>query len=304
MTPHVLTVTLNPAIDRIIRHDLRLPLSVSLAGGKGVNVARAVRALGVPVFAIGVAGGASGSLLVELLDAEKIPHNFLRIQGTTRTNLTMVDKNGVVRRRMGTGPVLTKKERDGFAVFCGPDIRRSSAVVFSGSLPLKFPIKAFSALIVHARRSGAFTVVDTSGPALKAVLDLGVDVIKPNRQEAEDILGFKLSSEALVRKALRTFIGYGIKKVLISLGEKGIAASDGEKDLWVKTPMIRKGHTVGCGDAALAGFLSEHMKGKDFCACVAYAAACGCANVGAGVPGGIVKKNIQHAFSRRKIVWL
>jgi fructose-1-phosphate kinase PfkB-like protein len=108
----------------------------------------------------------------------------------------------------------------------------------------------------------------------------------------------------MVRKALRTFIGYGIKKVLISLGPDGLAASDGEKEFWVKMPVVKTGHAVGCGDAAVAGFLSAQARRKDFSLCVAYAAACGSANMRADVPGGIIKKNVQHAFTRRKIIWL
>ena len=168
-------------------------------------------------------------------------------------------------------------------------------------------MKEFAALIVHAQRSGALTVVDTRGAALKAALGSGVDVIKPNRQEAEDVLGFKLSSRAMLRKALRSFVRYGIKKVLISLGRDGIAASDGEEEFLMSTPVVTTGHAVGCGDAALAGFLSMHLKGKDFPVCVAYAAACGHANARANIPGGIIKKNVEQAFRalmRRKVIWL
>jgi tagatose 6-phosphate kinase len=304
MTPHILTITLNPAIDRIIRHDRALPSDVLLAGGKGVNVARAAKALGVSVRAIGVAGGSAGHLLGELLDQERIAHAFSPIEGATRTNVTTVGKNGSVRRKVEPGPRMTKKERDAFALVCGCEIRRSSAVVFSGSLPLKFPVKEFASMLAQAQASGVITVVDTRGSALQTALDLGVDIIKPNREEAEDVLGFKLSSRAMIRKALRTFIGYGIKKVLISLGKDGLAASDGQKGLLVSLPVVTTGHAVGCGDAALAGFLSAHFKGKDLGGCAAYAAACGYANARADVPGGIIKKNIQFGFMRRKFVWL
>jgi 1-phosphofructokinase family hexose kinase len=304
MQPHILTITLNPAIDRIIRHDRPFSSPMSFAGGKGVNAARALQALGASVRAIGVAGGAAGRSLDELLDEENIPHGFFLIKAMTRMNLTVVGKDGAVRRKVEPGPVVTRKERDAFAVVCCREIKRSSAAVFSGSLPSKFPLKDFVFLVSSAQRSGVLTVVDTSGPALQAALDLGVDVIKPNRSEAEDVLGFKLSSHAMIRKALRTFTRYGIKKVLISLGQEGIAASDGQKELWVRMPVVKKGHAVGCGDAVLAGFLNAQFKGRDLAVCAAYAAACGYANVRADRPGGILKKNVQHAFTRRKVLWL
>ena len=304
MSPHILTITLNPAIDRIVRHDRSLPYDVSLAGGKGVNVARALKALGVSAEAVGVAGGASGLLLGEFLDREKIRHRFFPVEGVTRINVTTVGKNGAVRRVLEPGPVLIKKERDAFLAFCSSEMRRSSAVIFSGSMPVKFPVSEFACMVSRAQAVGALAVVDTSGPALKGVLDLGVDVIKPNRKEAEDVLGFKLSSRAMIRKALRTFVRYGIKKVLISLGEEGVAACDGRDALLVRTAVVTSGHAVGCGDAALAGFLAAHFKRQKFPACVAYAAACGSANMRADVPGGIVKKNIQDALRRKEILWL
>ncbi len=300
----ILTVTLNPAIDRIVHYDGVSRSTVSLAGGKGVNVARTLRALAVPARAIAVAGGVSGKLLDALLDEENIAHILLPVKGLTRTNSTVVGKDGVVRRKLGPGPVLTKKERDAFKAIYLREIKGAHAVVFSGSLPLKFPVKEFAEMVSRAKCPGCMSVVDTRGPALASVLDLGVDVIKPNRQEAEDVLGFKLSSRSMIRKALRTFIRCGIKKVLISLGEQGIVASDGSQELWVRVPVLKTGHTVGCGDAALAGFLSAHFKANDFSASVAYAAACGYANVLAGRPGCVISKNIQHALTRRKIVWL
>ena len=272
-----------------------------------MNVARAARALGASVRSIGVAGGPAGCLLDELLDKEKIPHEFFLIQGVTRTNQTVVGKSGGVRRKIGAGPFVTKKERDAFAAFCCREARHAPVVVFSGSLPLKFPVKEFSNLVFHAQHPGVLTVVDSRGPALKAALELGVDVIKPNRGEAEDVLGFKLSSRAMIRKALRSFVRYGIKKVLISLGSDGLAASDGEKEFLMSTSAVTGGHAVGCGDAALAGFLCAHLKGKDLLGCAAYAAACGHANVRADVPGGIIKKNVEQALGvlmGRKVIWL
>ena len=277
---------------------------LSLAGGKGVNVARALKRLGVPVQAVGLSGGVSGQMLHALLDEEKIAHIFSPVKGVPRTNVTAVSGNGIVRRKIGLGPRVTKKEREVFRLLYAREMRAVSIVVFSGSLPLKFPVKDFADLVVDAQHSGVHVAVDTSGPALQTALDLGVDIIKPNREEAEDVLGFKLSSRTMIRKALRTFMSYGIKKVLISLGEAGIAASDGREAVLIRMPVVKRGHSVGCGDAALAGFLRGYLKHRDFKTCVAYAAACGCANMLTDVPGGIVKKDVEDAFRRKEIIWL
>lgn len=307
MASEVLTITLNPAIDRIIRHDRGLPSVASWAGGKGVNVARALKALGVPVTAVAPAGGAAGRLLGEVLEEENIAHQLSPAKKETRTNVTMVCRNGAVRRRIDAGPALTRKEQEALVLLCTRAARSCAAVVLSGSLPLNFPLKVFKGLVLGLHRPGVLAAVDTRGPALEATLELGVDIIKPNREEAEAVLGFRLSSPDKIRKALRTFISYGIKKVLISLGSDGLAASDGKKELLVRLPAITTGHAVGCGDAALAGFLSAELRDRGFSACVVHAAACGHANAHGDVPGGITQKDVRYAytlFQKRKILWL
>ncbi len=152
-------------------------------------------------------------------------------------------------------------------------------VVFSGSLPPGFPVTEFTGLVRMARREGAITAVDTSGTALRAAARLGVDIVKPNREEAEALLGFKLSSKPAITKALHTLHGYGIKKVLISLGSKGLAAFDGKYEVLAKVPVVRNGMPVGCGDAALAGFIVALIDGKDLKTCADRAAACGAENM-------------------------
>jgi fructose-1-phosphate kinase PfkB-like protein len=134
-------------------------------------------------------------------------------------------------------------------------------------------------MVRRTRKAGVLTAVDTRGPALAAILGLGVDVIKPNRAEAAEVLGMRLARRADVKKALRIFHGYGIKKVLISLGRDGVAAFDGTREVWGRTPVVRGGHTVGCGDAALAAFVAGCLDGDDLEGCAMRAAQSGAANI-------------------------
>lgn len=286
MSKKILTVTLNPAIDRIVSAGKK-DIGKFHAGGKGINVARAARALGLDVKAVGVEGGVTGWMLEGLLKQEGLPHQFFVVHGATRINTTRIARDGAVTRDIRPGPVLQAAERKAFAVFFARQLKGCAAVVFSGSLPSRFPVSAFVSLIRCARRNGALVAVDTSGKALAAAIKEGVDVIKPNREEAGEALGFRLSSKACIRKALRSFQGCGIKKALISLGEDGMAAFDGRAEVWVKLPAVRGGHGVGCGDAALAGFLAAQLAGKDFKGSVRQAAVCGRAAMTADKPGGI-----------------
>ena len=289
MAKKILTVTLNPAIDRIVSVG-KGDIGQFHAGGKGINVARAARALGVEVKAVGIEGGVTGWMLEGLLQQEGLPHQFFVVDGATRVNTTKIFKSGAVRREFQPGPVLGEAERRAFTAFFKAQLKGCASVVFSGSLPPGFPVAAFTALIRCVRQSGAMVVVDTSGAALVAALGEGVDVIKPNAQEAGEALGFRLSSKAHISKALRSFHGYGIKKALISLGKDGMAAFDGQEEVWVKLPVVRGGHGVGCGDAALAGFLAAQVEEKSFRASVRQAAVCGRAAMKVDRPGGIKRR--------------
>ncbi len=296
MRNSILTVTLNPAIDRIVHisHGHKPGLGNFFAGGKGINVARAARRLGAPVKATGVEGGVTGWMLEELLSKEGLPHDLFIIGAETRVNTTRVTSDGRVERVLHPGPRMTRVEHKAFEAFFARQTRGYGTIVFSGSLPPGFPLAFWMRLLKIARRAGACVVVDTSAAALAAALKCGVDIIKPNRAEAEEVLGRRLRSKAAIKKALHTFLGYGIKKVLISLGHEGLAACEEGRDVTVRVPCIKEGHAVGCGDAALAGFLVADRSGKGLRASACFAAACGTANLLCVKPGDITKKDIQR----------
>ncbi len=306
MGSKVLTVTLNPAIDRIVRIEKMLvgrdhcsTAAMALAGGKGVNAARALCALEVPVQATGLCGGVAGDLLTALLTQEGLPHAFVRIAGATRINTTIMDRAGAVTRVIETGPRVTAGEQRTFMVQLLQQAKACEAVLFCGRLPPGISGAALVRMIAAVKQKVSLVAVDTSGLALKAVLKAGVDIIKPNRAEAEEVLGWHLTSESRVARALDAFLNHGIKNVLISLGQDGLAASNGQEMLWVRVPPVKGGHAVGCGDAALAGFVAGHLAGKPFAACVDQAAACGTANMFAVIPGGI-SRNIIRKLGLKK----
>ncbi|MEI8011400.1 MAG: 1-phosphofructokinase family hexose kinase [Candidatus Omnitrophota bacterium] len=300
MRGKVITITLNPAVDRLVRLEKfsagtehRAGAGLVSAGGKGINAARALRALAVPVMAGGMCGGAAGDLLTALLQKENLPHSFSRIKGETRTNTTMVDRAGAVTRVIESGPLVTVKEQRAFAALLPEYIKDGAGILFCGSLPPGISAAAFARILAAVKGKVPFIGVDTSGDGLKAAIKAKVDMIKPNRAEAEEVLGRRMGSAAAVEKALAVFLGYGVRQVLISLGKDGLAASDGHDAVWVRVPPVKGGHAVGCGDAALAGFVAGRLAGKSFAECADLAAGCGTANMFAAVPGGISRNIVR-----------
>jgi len=280
----ILTLTLNPSIDRTLcvkaltpGREMRVISVTACPGGKGVNVARALRALGVPVTSL---------TLTDILDV--LP----------RVNTTVIDQKGCSSRFLEPGPLIAKAQWHRVEAAVRKAARQAEGVILSGSLPPGVPAEAYARLVRGTRQA----FLDTSGPALVAGVHAAPFLIKPNREEAEALLGYRIRSRAAVRKALRSLAGYGIKRVLLSLGEEGLAGTNGQDFLRAALPS-RRGLTVGCGDAALAGFLAAqqlsagaihesplHQAFKHdagFAGALAMAAAAGAANVGVAVPGEI-----------------
>ena len=334
MSKGILTVTVNPAVDVTVtvpppgelrmrcpprqrrgetsptkifdfgeagstRHSqLRMRCSTNCvlsAGGKGVNVARALRNLGVPVLAVGLAGGETGKSLQEFLRGEKIPNAFVRVREPTRLNVTVPGPRlGSCDRVIQEGPRLTPKEVQRFEIRCRQWLRRSRLVVLAGRNAAGAPVDWYARLVRLARKEGVPAAVDTSGAALEAALKAKPFLIKPNRAEAEEILRRRISSPAEIKNAVRRFHGRGISVVLLSLGSRGAVVSDGQ-NIWHARPPLaslaaggppraRAVNDVGCGDALLAGFLSTFGK-KSLPEALRLGVACGTANVLNSTPG-------------------
>ena len=275
----VLTVTLNPAVDRILKvgefsigKDHRVSSVEVSAGGKGVNVARALNALGV----------AAHSLTLLDDELEKM-----------RVNTTLIDVKGRVTRMIEPGVPASRTAQRRFMHLFKTRLRSCRHVIFSGSLPPGMDPSYLTALMGIAQKQGAWVAVDTSGLALKTVVKQRVDCVKPNRAEAQELLGIKLSTRSQIRKALHALAGCGIKDVLVSLGQDGLAGFDGEHEIFARAPVVRGGHALGCGDAALAGFVAAYLKKRNFQRCVGFAAACGAAAARESIPGGIKRQDVK-----------
>jgi 1-phosphofructokinase family hexose kinase len=298
MPAPVITVTLNPAVDRTIK-GRRVKLS---AGGKGINVSRALKVLGVRSTAGGLAGGAAGRYILSELGREGIDCRFARIKGLTRTNLTLIDAKGRAIRGIQAGPAVTKAEFAGFKKKFASLIKGRDYAVFSGANANGPGLSAYAELIRISRKSGVVAVLDTRGAALRAGLRAGPDIVKPNAEEAEYITGIAPRTEKDISRIMGIFRKKGAGTVLLTLGDRGAAACDGGRVIFARPPRIGNGNSVGCGDAFLAGFIARRIEGGDLASCLRAATAAGAANAAGMVPGSFKKKDYKWIYSRTTLV--
>ncbi len=282
----IITVTLNAAIDRSLsvtsfrlgrRH--RPVDQTTMAGGKGVNIARALKRLDQPVIATGFAGGATGTRIVEQLTQESILNDFVRIGEESRTNMAVFDPtNGQTTEVNERGPAVTEVE---IGLFCDKLLylaRSAAVVVFAGSLPRGVEPDIYAGLIRDVRKLGVQTVVDTDGEPLHYAVRAEPDVISPNVLEAEELVGHEFNDEEDRAIAVREMVNLGPREAIMTLPDGCVACvqDSGERRLvrvWMDPREVVAG--VGSGDAFLAGFVASRYGGRGTEDALRYGVACG-----------------------------
>ena len=256
----IATVTLNPATDMTmsipgfaVGRTNRGQVERVDPGGKGINVAKAVRQLGCPVVALGFQAGSGGQAIAGALAERDIQVDFLEIPGETRVNLKIKDPvTGSETEINQLGFHVDAEHLDRLAQKIEDYARRCTVMIYSGSLPPGTPIDIYARFIRIARKAGAQTVLDTSGAALKSGLAAGPEWIKPNRAEAEELLATRLTGEAELADAARRLLTAGAGQVVLSLGAEGALAASADQ-LWrAYPPAIQVRSSIGAGDAMVA----------------------------------------------------
>jgi tagatose 6-phosphate kinase len=295
----IITVTLNAAIDKTLavpnfrlgrRH--RAVEQTSMAGGKGVNVARALKRLGQPVIATGVAGGPTGTRIIEQLTDEAILNDFVRIREESRTSTAVVDPTTGDQTEINErGPEVTEGELELFVDKLLYLAKGAAVCVFSGSLPRGIPDELYARLIGEINRLGVLTVLDSEGEALRLGTRAEPGIVTPNEPEAEELVGHEFSDDDDRAQAMHEIVELGASEALMTLPSGCLAFTrDGhERTLYsarIDPGLVESRSTVGSGDAFLAGMVAARYGGRSAEDCLRFAVACGAESVqhfGAGV---------------------
>jgi tagatose 6-phosphate kinase len=280
----IAVVALNPAqdithhVDGVDWAGVNRPVTVRAApGGKGLNVARTLHALGAEVRLLGLAGGSTGAAVRSGLEASGVQADFTPIAADTRRTFTVVDsRRGAVALFNEPGPAVTAAEYAGFAASYAGALAGCAAVVLSGSLPGSLPADTYAGLTRRAAKAGVPVLLDTSGEALACGAAARPAMIKPNLAELERAVGRALPSRPAVIEAAEELRGLGAEAVIVSLGADGLLAvtRDGS---WLAAPRPVEGNPTGAGDAAVAGLAHGLVLGRSWAERLRHAAALGSA---------------------------
>ncbi|HEX5990066.1 MAG TPA: 1-phosphofructokinase family hexose kinase [Solirubrobacterales bacterium] len=282
----ILTVTLNAAIDRTVavpnfrlgrRH--RAVESRTVAGGKGVNVARALSLLGRPVIAAGFVGGPTGTRVLEGLQEESVLTDFTRIASETRINLAVIDPTSGEQTEINErGPAVSPEEVKALFDRIGYLAGGAKICVLAGSVPPGAGDDLYARLIDDLSRRGVPVVLDAEGEAMLAGVRAGASMVTPNEREAEELVGQEFADRGDLAQGLLELVRLGAGEAAITRPDGCVAAvgeGSSRRLLEVHTEPLEAVSTVGSGDAFVAGYVAARYEGRSAEDCLAYGVACG-----------------------------
>ncbi|MCW2951543.1 MAG: 1-phosphofructokinase [Conexibacter sp.] len=299
----IITVTLNTAIDKTLevpnfrigrRH--RSVDQTTMPGGKGVNVARAIKRLGRPVIATGFAGGATGTRIVEALTAEAILTDFVRIREDSRTNTAVLDPTTGGQTEVNErGPAVSERELELFRDKLLYLAQGADICVFAGSLPRAVDSDVYAGLIRELHKLGVTTVVDTDGEPMRHAVRAEPTVVTPNVTEAEELVGHEFNDDEDRTAAIAELVELGPHEAIMTVPDGCFAqvqTEDGPQRYRVRIEQQEARAAVGSGDAFLAGYVAARYDGNAPVECLRFGVACGAESTqhfGAGVidPHGV-----------------
>ncbi len=286
----ILTLTVNPAIDRTITVD-RLAFedrayilaSKDTPGGRGINASMVIHAFGGKTIAVLPAGGASGARFEEFLKDCGFPVVVVPIRNKVRTNLTLTDKNGLTMKLNEPGPTLTKAECSKLDKAVRAKMEGVSWLMLCGSLPPGVPDTFYASLIEFAHKKHVKTLLDTDGEALRHGLDARPTIVKPNQAEAERLLNTALLTRTHYLSAAEKILRMGAECVVLSLGSRGVVSASAGGLLEGIPPRVDAISPIGAGDALSAALVYMLEEKQEFPEALRWGVAAGTAS--AELPG-------------------
>lgn len=302
----------NLTIDRTMRvaelvpgRVLRASEVLATPGGKGLNVARAARAMGVAATLVSFVPGRTGQAAAALIGDERVVLRGLRCPGEIRSTAVVMEDDGRVTVLNEPGPELPPERWRVYAEEVARALDGAGALVCSGSLPPGAPVDGYARLAALARSRGVPAVVDAAGPALAAALDAGVDVVVPNLGEAEALLegGVEETVDAALNARWRAadaaaaLVRRGARIAVVTAAAAGaaLAQADGEAR-WLAAPQARVLNPIGAGDAFAAGLAAALARGEGPAIAAAEAVAAGAASVESPLAGDLQPERM-HALA-------
>jgi 1-phosphofructokinase family hexose kinase len=274
----------NTALDKLAETDavepgavLRLHHVRTLPGGKGLHVALACATLGAPVTLVGLIDEGNRSLFEMTLTHAAATFVGVKVNEPIRTCLALRDASGRTTELLEPGPEVSDTEAAALLDAFHREANRGRIIVLSGSLPPGLPLDTYATLIDTIGRDRV--LLDTSGDALQAGLAAAPLLVKPNRHEAEQVVGFPIRTSADATRAAAAIGARGPRVVVLSLGPDGAVIWTPGGASHVAAPSAIARNTVGGGDCLLAGFAVGLLRGWPIAECARYAVACGTAKV-------------------------
>ena len=283
----IATITLNPSLDRTVIVD-GLKVNESnrwtsvhhYAGGKGIDVSRAIHEMGGQTIAYGFIGGDEGRTLEVKLDEEGVPFSFTPIEQETRVNFIISDTRASQQTIINApGPHISKRELARFlkklrGIYPSPEL-----MVASGSVPPGVPFDIYYTIVQEAKSHRVRTILDSAGQWLEEGIKAKPYLIKPNIREAEELLKTELSTEEAITKAVLNLIEMGVEIAVISRGEDGIIAATRDGMFKAVPPPVKVRSAVGAGDCTIAGLALKLARGEPLIEACRLAVAMGTAAV-------------------------
>jgi tagatose 6-phosphate kinase len=282
----ITTVTLNASIDKAYYMEssiengtvMRVKAVHNSAGGKGLNVARAVHLCGEEVLATGLVGGYNGKYLEALLDKDGVSHDFVHIQGETRSCINILDEAYGSTEYLEPGCLVTGWEIQQFLKQFPEIIKESSVVTMSGSVPAGVGKEIYKELTDMVKTAGKQVILDTSGELLKQGIESCPTVVKPNQEELEMLFHTKIRGREDVIERAKEIREKGIPYVIVSLGGEGALMACREGVFQAVPPGIEAVNTVGCGDSMVGAVAAALHRGWEPEKMLRYAVAVASAN--------------------------
>lgn len=271
----IATVTLNPAIDQTVRVDNFRPNEVNRAlainfdaSGKGVNVASFLRDYGHEAVVTGYLGEENSDIFEQFFAAKGIGDCFVRIPGSTRINVKVVDEVNQQTTDINMPGQTPPAEALNTLLQTIEQLAHSCDwFVLSGSLPPHVPTTIYATIVARLKRQQKHIILDTSGEALREGIQVGPTIVKPNIEELQQLIGHSLMSETEIQQAAHQLLNEDITLVVVSMGKQGAMLVEQATTLIATPPNITVKKTFGAGDAMVAGLVAAQIQGLSLADC-------------------------------------